>query len=1271
MSRVKNRAGIRMHIEAERGLSTWQTAKPTEINKRFIIQEREVSYRFTLHQHPYVGRLTQRLLSGGVAGLQAADTEYVGNEARPDSVLFEMGASDVTVAPGARLALREPTTATLEGAPSTLAAGTAFTFRAATTVTPHATPPDVPRLRATLLGPLANVPTPGSLLPLRADSSAVVQGNTLVTLRGSADVVLTGGKKVTLPQHTPLALADGARIVLPAETEVTAVRAKRRPVLFAPALADYAPATLVELPYPAKDLDFSSGGAYSVYNWELFYHVPMTVAMHLSRNGRYGEAQRWFHLLFDPTDSSDEPTPDRFWKVQPFHTTAVRKIEETLVNLATGLDPELREQTIHSINAWKAAPFRPHVIARYRQQAYMYKTVMAYLDNLIAWGDSLFRQDTGEAIDEAMMLYVLAANILGPRPQAAPTKGLIRPQTYHNLRQDLEHFGSVVRELEADAPFDLAPLPPPDNDDGSGLATVRSLGRALYFCVPRNDKLLGYWDTVADRLFKIRNSLNMQGTFRQLALFEPPIDPALLARATAAGLDVGAVLSGLSQPVALVRFQLLAQKAAEIAQEVKSLGHNLLSTMEKEDGETLAILRARHERILLEMVEHVRYAQHQEAVKAREGLLSSLASAVQRFAFYEMQLGSSLDDALKAIPELPDLDQSALEKMRLRADEPEVRRTAIQVDIAQDLGESGGKIISSFESSEFKSLERAMKLREEASGMDLIAKFLTLIPEFGAQAQPWGLGAAIQFGGRALSTQLSLAADSSKTLAERATHEAGRSSRVGSYSRRELDWVFQRNLAAGEINQIYKQLRAAQLREAAAELELKNHRRQIANAQEIEFFLTGEKGSDWTKRIDPKENKATSKALYTWLKREVKGLHNQAFQFAFDVAKKAERALQHELGDPSLAYIQPGHLAGKEGLLAGEKLYLDIKRMEMAYLELNRREYELIKHVSLLQVDPLALIRLRATGRCTFRLPESLFDMDGPGHYFRRIKNLAVSVPSVTGPYVSVNCTLTLLKSTIRITPAAGDGYAEADLEDTRFSHYLGSVQSIVTSSAQNDSGLFDTNLRDERYLPFENAGAISEWQLELPGNPSQNDPLQFDYETISDVILHCRYTAREGGTPLRQGALNNLKALIDGANAAGTTRLFSMRHEFPNEWAKFQAQPPADDQRFVLDIGLRPEHYPFWSKGRLTSVTRVDAIARSSKPSAPTTIDVFDTADKTDATAESDTLTRDATLGNLLIGRLSDKTMPAAPVADLKLYFDDKDLGDLWLAVTWSGTRT
>lgn len=35
-------------------------------------------------------------------------------------------------------------------------------------------------------------------------------------------------------------------------------------------------------------------------------------------------------------------------------------------------------------------------------------------------------------------------------------------------------------------------------------------------------------------------------------------------------------------------------------------------------------------------------------------------------------------------------------------------------------------------------------------------------------------------------------------------------------------------------------------------------------------------------------------------------------------------------------------------------------------------------------------------------------------------------------------------------------------------------------SSAQSDSDTFEFNFRDERYLPFELAGAISEWQIEL-----------------------------------------------------------------------------------------------------------------------------------------------------------------------------------------------
>jgi hypothetical protein len=381
------------------------------------------------------------------------------------------------------------------------------------------------------------------------------------------------------------------------------------------------------------------------------------------------------------------------------------------------------------------------------------------------------------------------------------------------------------------------------------------------------------------------------------------------------------------------------------------------------------------------------------------------------------------------------------------------------------------------------------------------------------------------------------------------------------------------------------------------------------------------------------------------------------------MARKAERALQHELGDLQLSYVQFGYLAGKEGLLAGERLYLDIKRMEMAYHDLNQREYELTKHVSVLQVDPVALIQLRATGRCTIRLPEELFDIDGPGHYFRRIEWVAVDVPCVIGPYVNVNLKLTLLKSSIRKTPVLRDGeYAREDAEDERFSDYFGSLESIVASSAQNDSGLFETNLRDERYLPFENSGVISEWQLQLPANPANDEPSQFDYETISDVILHVHYTAREGGDLLRRYAVENLADAIKTGQAAGSVRLFSVRHEFPTEWAKFKSAEGVSAANPVkLVLQFRPEHYPFWSQGKLQKVPRVDVFVRPS--AGQNNIDIF-----IGAGDDSTKITVSTPIGKLKTAQLDPEKMRfQSPISTIELIFSDKRVDDLWLAVRWA----
>jgi hypothetical protein len=51
---------------------------------------------------------------------------------------------------------------------------------------------------------------------------------------------------------------------------------------------------------------------------------------------------------------------------------------------------------------------------------------------------------------------------------------------------------------------------------------------------------------------------------------------------------------------------------------------------------------------------------------------------------------------------------------------------------------------------------------------------------------------------------------------------------------------------------------------------------------------------------------------------------------------------------------------------------------------------------------------------------------------------------------------------------------------------------------------LFQLRFDDERYLPFEGAGAISTWRLEL--HQADN---AIDLESLNDVVLTLSYTAR------------------------------------------------------------------------------------------------------------------------------------------------------------------
>ncbi len=825
---------------------------------------------------------------------------------------------------------------------------------------------------------------------------------------------------------------------------------------------------------------------------------------------------RWFHFIFDPTAGSPaDPVPKRYWNVLPLRETQPQRLDDMLKALHAG-----DKDVIAQWEDLQAHPFQPHRVARLRRIAYQKTVVMKYIDNLIAWGDQLFRRDTIESINQATQLYVLAGTLLGPRVQRLPPRGRSTSKTYAQVRFGLKQLGLAMVDFENDLPISSRAT---TGESSTAMTGLLGIGRSFYFCIPKNDKLLGYWDTVADRLFKIRHCMNIEGVVRELPLFEPHIDPALLVQAAAQGIDLSSVLSDLSAPLPYYRFNTLLGKALELTGELRSVGAALLAALEKRDTETFANLRASHETELLSLVKQVKQQQFAEAQTIREGLEKTKAVTQRRFEYY------------RDIPQ------------RIQEETEQLNRLALAND-----------------------------LQRETASWEIVAQHWHLyFPDISANK---GIGKDItggsvgtSYGGSNIGAAANAFARSKSFESSDHNYQGTRSSILGGWKRRADDWKLQEDLAAKELAQIDKQITAAGIRVAIAEQELDNTTRQIEQSLEIQEFL---------------RNKYTGEELYGWMVGGISTVFFQCYQMAYDWAKKAERSCRFELGLVKSNFVQFGAWDSmRKGLLSGERLYLQLKQMEHAYLEGNRREYELTKHYSLVQNDPLALIRLKERGQCEIELPEALFDIDFPGHYMRRIKSVSLTIPAVVGPYTGVNCTLTLLRDKTRVKSTPGDGYPERDgEEDDRFLSSWTRMQAIATSSGQNDSGMFELNFRDERYLPFEGAGVISRWRIELP-----RDFRQFDYDTISDVVLHIKYMAREGGVPLRDAAVASLKQLLEAEEGKPQTRLFSLRHEFPTEWHRLMSVADSiGDHRQAFS--LAKHRFPFVFQGGTITVNGIES---------------------------------------------------------------------------------
>jgi hypothetical protein len=139
-------------------------------------------------------------------------------------------------------------------------------------------------------------------------------------------------------------------------------------------------------------------------------------------------------------------------------------------------------------------------------------------------------------------------------------------------------------------------------------------------------------------------------------------------------------------------------------------------------------------------------------------------------------------------------------------------------------------------------------------------------------------------------------------------------------------------------------------------------------------------------------------------------------------------------------------------------------------------------------------------------------------------------------------------------------------------------ADSMATSTAMNDSGVFEVNFNDERYLPFEGYGAVSRWRLSLPLNTNH-----FDRTSISDVIMNICYTSRlETMHESSHGKVKGRKAV----------RVFSVKHDLQAMWRKIQ------NGEKIVDAVLADNMYPYWIRPASKSIVSVLAETSDRKTS-------------------------------------------------------------------------
>jgi hypothetical protein len=611
----------------------------------------------------------------------------------------------------------------------------------------------------------------------------------------------------------------------------------------------------------------------------------------------------------------------------------------------------------------------------------------------------------------------------------------------------------------------------------------------------------------------------------------------------------------------------LADKLVGLASEMAG---KVLSAFERGDAEYLAVLRATYERQVNQLTVEVRQLQYRDADWQVQALYKTKESTTER-----------------------------------------LRYTKNLFDGALNSGERGFvDHTGSAKSYHFGGVE-----------LNTVATGCVPIPDFtvggaGVAGSPLAIS-QLPIGSK-LAQFFSTSAQVVNGLGEIESIDAGLNNQRSIWARRADDWQEQFLKALPiELDQIERQILGAERRRDAALRELNIAEQTLQNSVEA---------------LHAQLNKTTSHAFYLALQQATAGLFVRAYELARCEMLAMQRRWNYERGYTKRRFIDTTPINSlHEAIVAADRLKLAAAEIEKAYFDANCRDYELTKQISLRTIFPSAYMQLITTGATEIELPEWLFDRDYPGHYMRRIKNVTLSVYGQITPAAGVHCRLTLLSNRTRIDPRlsqpretccvdtctcasssrdrdphcecdcgsshpdpccrcapSADGYVP-EPDDDRIVRSYAATEAIATSTGQNDSGLFELNFRDDRYLPFEFAGVVSRWRIELPQETNSFDLIN----DLNDIFLQMNLTAREGGPLLREAALDAARRHLP----ADGLRLFDVRRDLPDVWPAVRHPHRRDgrtpwERRF--DLRLSGSMFPFVPNSQVSWVDGLEVFIQA-----------------------------------------------------------------------------